>query len=446
MRILPKLNDDINENWISDKTRYAFDGLRIQRLESIYVNKIGQNKRLDWKNSLKLFSDLIISKRFNQNTKFLIGELQGLNSIFFIKKFVEWLGFKNIQLGQQNSVLNINHYSNYRFNSLIKNIEKSDTILLIGCNPRFEGSSINTHIRQAVSRNNTQVFSIGSFFTPNYELKHIGSSHKTLVEVAEGKHLICKELRQAKNLLMIVGTDIFKTKSPFVFQKLVNDLGRHLYLHNYEWNGFNVLTPSLTEINAWECGLSFGSNSESNNSYAEKIEYENIFSINYHNSIENQKDINNKFIINFNSHLSSNDWLASYNFPITSTYEKNEFLTNTEGRIQKAFKSTTEPTHSRNLENIIQALIKINDEKNINHFTKEKFFEENPRLKRWQEGVPSGFTKFLHQDFKGGRLYLSYFRNVVDNFYMTDFLSQNSKIMAQAYKFMNNRSNFFDIK
>jgi NADH dehydrogenase/NADH:ubiquinone oxidoreductase subunit G len=156
--------------------------------------------------------------------------------------------------------------------------------------------------------------------------------------------------------------------------------------------------------------------------------------------------INNKFIINFNSHLSSNDWLASYNFPITSTYEKNEFLTNTEGRIQKAFKSTTEPTHSRNLENIIQALIKINDEKNVNHFTKEKFFEENPRLKRWQEGVPSGFTKFLHQDFKGGRLYLSYFRNVVDNFYMTDFLSQNSKIMAQAYKFMNNRSNFFDIK
>ena len=161
-RVLPRINEEINEEWISDKTRYACDGLKNQRLDTPYLKLKNKFEKISWKEAyLKIFEK--ISNTPSEKISGITGDMTNMESLFAIKEFFEkTIKSKNLDSRSENFYVNSSNRSNYIFNSKITGIEESDLIILIGTNPRYEATILNSRIRKAYLNNNTDIFSIGN--------------------------------------------------------------------------------------------------------------------------------------------------------------------------------------------------------------------------------------------------------------------------------------------
>ena len=223
-RILPRLNEDINEEWISDKTRYSCDGLLKQRLDTPYVKKNNKLVKSSWDEALNL-----IFKKFNEteNSEIAghIGDLVSLETTLAFKKFFELLGSNNLEFREKKFYINSEDKMNYLFNSSINGIEKSDLILLVGCNPRHEATILNARIRKAFRNNKTPIFSVGNPGDQTYEYKIIGDNTQTIKDIIEEKHEFNRVFDTAKKPLIIIGESALELNSGgFIFEELKNFL------------------------------------------------------------------------------------------------------------------------------------------------------------------------------------------------------------------------------
>ena len=194
-RVLPRVNDDINEEWISDKTRYACDGLLKQRLDTPYIRENGKLKKSTWDEALKLLVTKL--KSFNPNEiGGLVGDLADLEMIYSFKSFFEkCIGSKNIECRQDRIYINPLERMNYIFNSKINGIEDSDFVLLVGTNPRLEATILNARIRKAYIKNKIKIYSIGDPGDLTYPYLTIGSSTLLIREIISGSHEISNKIK-----------------------------------------------------------------------------------------------------------------------------------------------------------------------------------------------------------------------------------------------------------
>ena len=450
MRILPKINENINEHWISDKSRYAFDGIRINRLNNILYNeKNGYISTNNWKLVIPTFSKFLESfLKEKRNPNLLnLGKLLSLDNLFVVSQFMKIFGSINFLVNNNYSYINNDIPLFYRFNSKISSIEKSDFILMVGTNPRFEGSSLNTRIRQHSFKNNIKLYSIGNSFTPNYNLSQLGNSVKTLFEITEGKHKVCSELRNAKNPLFIIGTSYANRQDYNSVLNLLRFLNKKGLGLTKKWSTFNHLGNSLTEVNLNELGVQLNLKSSI---YDKKFSLENHFLI--EQDIKNYKfkgSVNNVF--NFNSYEINHSENLRVAFPIENVFEQENILFNVEGRIQKANQVISSYTNSRNIKDIFKTCViqfsGINSSNKIKFLTKKSLLNELPRLNSeffWSDFSSFTFYNLLNSRKIQNRIFLTSFKPIVTNFYMDNNITKNSQTMAECSIFLRVRSNFID--
>lgn len=248
MRVQPRTNDDVNEEWISDKTRYAYDGLRFQRLTTPLIKDGDKFVPATWEDALATIAEgLKASGAKGDEIKAVAGHLADSESLVALKDLVNRLGSENLALDQTGGdappVHGVDVRSNYLFNSTIPGIEQADMILLIGTNPRHEAAVLNSRIRKRWLRSPLEVGFIGQKAETTYEYDHLGLDVKAVTDFVAGKGDFAAKFKAAKKPLIIVGSAV--TEHPdgaAVFKSLAKYVqANKSTLLTPEWNGLNVL-------------------------------------------------------------------------------------------------------------------------------------------------------------------------------------------------------------
>jgi NADH-quinone oxidoreductase subunit G len=217
MRILPRLNEDVNEEWISDKTRHIVDGLRTQRLDQPYIRAGGKLRPASWAEAFAVVAAKV--KSAGSNVGAIAGDLAGVEEMFALKDLMTRLGSANIDARQDGAVIDpALGRGSYIFNATIAGIEKADALLIVGANPRREASVLNARIRKRWRAGNFPIALIGERVDLTYPYEYLGAGGETLS--ALGKSKFAEALKAAGNPLIIVGAGALARKDGAAFASL----------------------------------------------------------------------------------------------------------------------------------------------------------------------------------------------------------------------------------
>ena len=353
-RVLPKINEEINEEWISDKTRYACDGLKNQRLDVPYFKTKNKFEKISWKESyLKIFDK--ISKAPSAKIAGITGDMINMETLFAIKEFFEkTIKSKNLDSRSENYYVNSSNRSNYILNSKITGIEEADLIILIGTNPRYEATILNSRIRKAYLNNNIDIFSIGDVGELTYPYISLDNSTKIINEIINNEHKLSELIKKSQKPMIILGQSLFKMKSStYVFEELKNYLISNDKINN-NWNSLNILSNNASTVGSYDLGLL--STTNGNNETLEKInknEFDVIFLFGQDNLNIKKK---NEFIIYMGSHGDRGAEMADIILPSAAYTEQDGYFTNLEGKLQKAYRASYPPGEAKEDWQIINEL------------------------------------------------------------------------------------------
>ena len=343
-RILPRLNNEINEEWISDKTRYACDGLLKQRLDEPFIRKNGKLIKSSWDEALELITEKIQNTR-PEKIAGHVGDLVSLENIFSFKNFLTDLKIENFEFREREIYLNGSDKINYLFNSSIEGIEESDLILLIGCNPRHEATMVNARIRKVFANRKIPVYSIGNPGDLTYEYNIIGETTAELRDIIKGQNSFSKKLLSSKKPIVIIGESALELKSgAYIFEEVKEFLKENNFI-NDKWNALNILTKNASTVGAID--LKFFNVKESNNFiFFDKLK-NSEFKLVYLLGSDNLKfEKNDTFIIYQGSHGDRGAEIADVILPSPAFTEQNGMYINLEGRVQECRKASYPPGNS----------------------------------------------------------------------------------------------------
>ncbi|MDC0627276.1 NADH-quinone oxidoreductase subunit NuoG [Candidatus Pelagibacter sp.] len=340
-RILPRINEDINEEWISDKTRHACDGLSNQRLDTPYIKYNGKFEKASWS---EVFN--IIKSKFKNTDKEkicgLTGDLINMETLYIFKEFFnKTLGSQNIESRDNYSYLNPEKRENYLFNSSINGIEEADFIFLLGSNPRFEATILNARIRKSYLQNKTKIISLNEMGDLTFPYQSLDGNTETVKKIIEGKHEVSDLIKQAKKPMVIMGQSVLKSKSSkYIFESIKQFLEENNKL-SVDWNALNVISENASTVGAFDLGIYKTTNGD--NEVLKDLK-DNKFEIVYLlglDSINFEKK--NEFIIYQGSHGDKGAEMADIILPGATYTEQNGYFTNLEGKLQKAYKASYPP-------------------------------------------------------------------------------------------------------
>ncbi|MDA7811401.1 NADH-quinone oxidoreductase subunit NuoG [Candidatus Pelagibacter sp.] len=340
-RILPRINEDINEEWISDKTRHACDGLSNQRLDTPYIKYNGKFEKASWS---EVFN--IIKSKFKNTDKEkicgLTGDLVNMETLYIFKEFFnKTLGSQNLESRDNHTYLNPEKRENYLFNSSINGIEEADFIFLLGTNPRFEATILNARIRKSYLQNKTKIISLNEMGDLTFPYQSLDGNTETVKKIIEGKHEVSNLIKQAKKPMVIMGQSALKSKSSkFMFESIKQFLEENNKL-SIDWNALNVISENASTVGAFDLGIyktTNGDNEVLKDLEAHKFEIVYFLGL---DSINFEKK--NEFIIYQGSHGDKGAEMADIILPGATYTEQNGYFTNLEGKLQKAYKASYPP-------------------------------------------------------------------------------------------------------
>ena len=371
-RVLPRVNDEINEEWISDKTRYACDGLLNNRIDNPYIKKNGKLIEASWKEAINFIYENVSDKKSFAG---LVGQLVDLETTYAFKSFLKnTFNSDLIDFRQKDILFDTSDEFNFRFNTSIQKIDECDFILLIGANPRHEATIINTRIRKAV-KNGCKVFSIGDPGELHYNYKVIGNNISILDDLINGNISESKILKEAKNPAIIIGESVLK---PEVSLSVTNSV-KSLLKNINKLDGFNILHQSASSVGNLILGL------QSNE--IEKIYSSEVLYLLNADEIDPKK-LKNKFVIYQGTHGGESSQIADVVLPGAAYSEKNGSFVNLEGRVQKSFKASYPPGFAKEDWEIF---LEISNHKNINlgfdsfESLRELMLKEHSRLGNYDQ-------------------------------------------------------------
>ena len=344
-RVLPILNEDINEEWISDKTRYACDGLLTQRLDTPMLKQGGSLKETDWKSALSELKSLI-EKTNPEKTAILLGDFVDTETAFLSKKISEDLNIKNIECRQEGCRIPFNHRSQYLFNSSINGIEDSDCILIVGSNVREEAPIINSRIRKQVISKNIPVGLIGENFDLTFDHKYLGNDVNILTDLLNEQNSFHEKLQSANRPMIIIGQSILIGDDSIQIYSLIENITDKFGIVGEHWNGFNVLQMSASRAGALDIGCY-----QKNKSLIDIMNDGNKGNIELVISIGadeiDYSQFKNSKIAYIGTHGDNGASAADIILPSAAYTEKDAIYINTEGRVQYANKASFPPGEAK---------------------------------------------------------------------------------------------------
>jgi NADH-quinone oxidoreductase subunit G len=340
-RVLPRINEDINEEWISDKTRYACDGLLNQRLDSPYIKYNGKFEKASWNEVINIIKSKL------QNTEKekicgITGDLVNMESLYIFKEFFnKTLKSENIESRNDHIYLNHNKRENYLFNARIKGVEEADFILLIGSNPRYEATILNARIRKSYLQNKTKIFSLNDIGNLTYPYEALDGDTENIKKIIEDKHEISNLIKEAKKPLIILGQSALKSNSArYIFESLKLFLNKNKKITK-EWNSLNIISENASTVGSYDLGIY--KTKDGKNELLKDLENHN-FEIIYllgQDKLKFKKQ--NEFIIYQGTHGDKGAEMADIILPSATYTEQNGYFTNLEGKMQKAYKASYPP-------------------------------------------------------------------------------------------------------
>jgi len=342
-RVLPRLNEEINEEWISDKTRYACDGLLKQRIDKPFKRENGKLIECSWDEALNIVGSKIKETDKNQ-IGFHAGDMLSMETINSLKEFAKKLSIPNYEFREKPFYLNSDNKMNYIFNSSIKGIEESDCIVLIGTNPRHEATMLNARIRKAFVAKKIPIISFGDPGDLTYDYTNAGNSTEDIKKLLNKENETSKILLNSKKPIVIIGESALELESAkFILQGIKKFLKENNFI-NDNWNAFNVLLQNASSVGAIDLGFFEKDNSFN---FFNKLK-NNEFKLLYFVGSDNLDFIkSNEFIIYQGSHGDRMAQIADVILPSPAYTEQNGLFINLEGRLQKSNKSTYPPGSSK---------------------------------------------------------------------------------------------------
>ena len=335
-RILPRLNNDINEEWISDKTRYSCDGLLKQRLDTPYIKKDNKLKKSNWEEAIEVIVKKIKEIQPHEIAGH-IGDMVNFENSIAFKKLFNSLKSDNLEFREKKFYINPKDKINYIFNSSINGIEESDLILLIGTNPRHEATILNARIRKAFVKKKIPIYSIGDPGDLTYEYKIIGNKTEDIKKLINNESEISKKILDSKKPMVVIGESALELQTgKYIFEEVKNYLMTNNFI-NEEWNGLNILVQNASTVGLLDLKM-LSQNNDNNFIFFDKLK-SNKFKFLYllgSDNLEFKK--NNEFIVYQGSHGDKGAEIADVILPSAAYTEQNGLYSNLEGRIQECKK------------------------------------------------------------------------------------------------------------
>ena len=431
VRVLPRLNEELNEEWISDKSRYSFDALKIQRLDSPYIKKNEGLSACSWQVAIEEFK-ILLSETSSLQTSFLCSANTDLDTLKAAKSLVNTLGIKNFGYPRPFD-LSLDFSDNYLCNISLADVEQSDLCLLVGVNPRYEASMLNLKLRKRHRQGLYKTASIGVPHNQTYNTEVLGVSPYTLLEISEGRHSLCKDLRAAKKPLILYSSSLAERKDFSGLEKALKLIEKNLKGKISEWNTLSFLNQESNQVGAFDIGI--------NRFDFSKLDTQKLCILlgSFREEELNKiiKNISNETKLIF---IGTNgcEFTAKANLvlPIMTFLEKEGFYMNLEGRIQKTQKATSGPALVRDSLKILQILkkgLKIPKERSFSEYDYQ-MVNLNKKLI-----IKSSFNRSTLSS-----VFRIPFSPFLTDFYISDSLSKYSTTMAKcSFAYRKSFQNFF---
>ncbi|MBB3143875.1 NADH-quinone oxidoreductase subunit G [Phyllobacterium trifolii] len=431
MRILPRVNEQVNEEWISDKTRFIWDGLRTQRLDRPYVRKDGRLVAASWPEAFEAIKTAV-AKTKGSKIGAVAGDLATVEEMYALKLLMQSLGSPNIDARQDGSVLNTaNGRASYIFNPAIDGIELADAILIIGSNPRFEASLLNARIRKHWRAAGTPIAVIGEQADLRYKYEYLGSGAETLADLANGSLKFLSVLKKAQNPMVVIGQGALSRADGASVLGLAAKIAADTGALSAEWNGFGVIHTAASRVGALDIGFVPGTNGKTVAEMKGALDVLFLLGADELNWEKKSK----AFTVYIGTHGDQGAHNADVILPGAAYTEKSGTYVNTEGRVQMTNRAGFAPGNAKEDWAIVRALSDVLGKKlpfDSLAALRSVLYAEYPHLAmidHIEAGDPADVKKLANAS---GSVEKTAFVSPVKDFYLTNPIARASAVMAEC--------------
>ena len=434
MRVLPRLNEDINEEWISDKTRFACDGLRRQRLDTPYVRRGGTLKPTSWGEAFAAIADRLESVP-GERLAAIAGDLADAESMVALKDLMMGLGCAHVDCRQNGAKLDGTVRSSYLFNTTIAGIEDADACLLIGTNPRWEAPLVNARIRKRYLLDGFPIAAVGPAFDLTYRYERLGAGPETLTDIVAGTHPFYAVLAAAERPMLVLGQGALARSDGTAVLGAARRVAESTGMIGEAWNGFNVLHTAAARVAGLDLGLLPGEEGRDVAAILDGAgggEIEAVFLL-AADEID-MAALGDAFVIYQGHHGDAGANRADVILPGAAYTEKDATYVNTEGRPQRAVVAVFPPGEARADWTILRALSDVLAARGLGRVlpydslgeVRTRMADIAPPLARLDEVTPTPWGAFGSD----GPMEAAPFACPVHDFYLTDPIARASTTMA----------------
>jgi NADH-quinone oxidoreductase subunit G len=429
MRILPRINDDVNEEWISDKTRHVVDGLRTQRLDQPYIREQGRLVPASWQDAFDAIAAKLKATRA-ERVGAIVGDLAAVEEIFALKDLMSRLGSGNLDCREDGAVLHPRWgRASYLFNPTIAGIEKADALLIVGSNPRCEAAVLNARIRKRWTKGGFPIGLIGAQADLTYPYEYLGAGPQTLADVATDRHPFGAVLGKAERSLVLIGMGALARPDGAAIASLAAQAvhGRG----GEDWNGYSVLHTAASRVGALDIGCVPGAGGHD----AKKMAASGTLDVLFLLGADEVDVAPGAFVVYIGSHGDRGAHRADVILPGAAYPEKSGIFVNTEGRVQMAARASFPPGEAREDWAILRALSEVLRYKlpyDSLAQLRRTMFAVHPHLARIDQITPGDRADIDKLAALGGAPDPAPFGSAVDDFYFTNPIARASAIMAEC--------------
>jgi len=430
MRILPRTNDDVNEEWISDKTRHVVDGLRTQRLDRPYLREGGRLREASWSEAFAA----IAARLARVNVKrvgALVGDLAAVEEIFALKGLMTSLGVANLDCRQDGSALEPKWgRACYLFNATIAGIDTADALLMIGTNPRREAAVLNARIRKRWrAAKSFPIGLIGEKAPLTYTYDYLGAGPETLAAIT--RHSFAETMRKAERPLLVVGADALARPDGAAVAALAARAALELGAVKDGWNGFGVLHNAASRVGALDLGFVPGDGGMTARQMAAPAALDVLFLL----GVDEIDIAPGAFVVYIGTHGDRGAAHADVVLPGAAYPEKSATYVNTEGRVQMATRAAFPPGDAREDWAILRALSDVVGTRlpyDSLAALRRALYQAHPHFMRLGQIAPGDAADLHRLAAQGGSADKTPFHSRIADFYFTNPVARASAVMAEC--------------
>jgi NADH-quinone oxidoreductase subunit G len=431
MRILPRVHDDVNEEWISDKTRHIVDGLRTQRLDQPYLRDGGRLRPASWNEAFGAIRARA-ARTTPERIGAIAGDLAAVEELFALKDLMARLGSKNTDANHDGAALHPSAgRGSYLFNPTIAGIERAGALLIVGANPRYEAAVLNARIRKRWRAGNFPIGLIGEKPDLTYPYDHLGAGPESLAELASGRGAFAERLKGVERVIVLVGMGALTRPDGAAVASLAAKVAMHFNAVTDDWCGFGVLHNAAARVGALDVGFvpSSGGKRAADMLAPEALDL--LFLLG-----ADEIDMPpGAFTVYIGTHGDAGAHRADAILPGAAYTEKSGLYVNTEGRVQVSNRASFPPGDAREDWAILRALSDVLGQRlpyDSLGALRQAIFAAHPHLQRLDSIAPGSAADIRALAARGGATDKTPFRPAIEDFYLTNPIARASAVMAEC--------------